>query len=97
MERARELSWQALQRMPSNPAYLDTYAWILFKLHDLDGARLYIEQAIRLGGGNVTHFDHLGDILEASNDRQGAIAAWRRALALDPNRTDIQQKIDREP
>ena len=94
LERARDLAWTALQQNPRNAAYLDTYAWVLFRLGHLDRARSYIEQAI-VHGGNATHFAHLGDILEGLGDIDGAIRAWEEALALDPELLDLKTKIDR--
>ena len=94
MSRAREMAWTALQQNPNNAAYLDTYAWILFQLGEYDRARTYIDQAV-INGGNATHYEHLGDILEKTGEIDGAVRAWREALEREPDRPDLQQKIDR--
>jgi Tfp pilus assembly protein PilF len=93
LERARDLSWTAVQQNPQNAAYLDTYAWVLFQLGELDRALKYIEKAIELGG-NATHYEHLGDILERSGDLDGAVRAWTTALEKDAERTYLRSKID---
>ena len=94
LSRAREMAWTALQQNPNNAAYLDTYAWILFQLGEYDRARTYIDQAV-INGGNATHYEHLGDILEKTGEIDGAVRAWREALEREPDRPDLQQKIDR--
>lgn len=94
LSRAREMAWVALQQNPNNAAYLDTYAWILFQLGQFDRARTYIDQAV-IHGGNATHYEHLGDILEKIGEIDGAVRAWREALDQEPDRPDLQQKIDR--
>ena len=93
LEEARVMSWRAVQAEPQNPAYLDTYAWVLYKLGEYQEARFYIERAISVGG-NATHYEHYGDILLSLLERSAAMSAWRQALAHDPTRTRIQQKID---
>ena len=92
--RARELAWKAVQQYPTNPAYLDTYAWVLFRAGDADRARTYIERAISVGG-NATHFEHYGDILESLGERDRAIRAWEEALRKDPERTYLEEKIQK--
>jgi hypothetical protein len=46
-------------------------------------AREAIEVALRMQPRSTTRTVELGDVLAASGDRDGAIAAWRGALALD--------------
>jgi len=48
LEKARQLSQRAQELSPDNPIYLDTHAWIYFKMGDVERARAYIERALRL-------------------------------------------------
>jgi len=89
---ARLLAARAVQQAPTNPSYLDTYAWVLYQLSEFEKAKDYIERAVSLGG-NATHYEHLGDILEQLGDLDGAVAAWRKALVLDPSRDAVQTKL----
>lgn len=93
LQRARELAWTAVQQQPENPAYLDTYAWVLFQSGDAERARVFMDQAVTYGG-NATHHRHLGDILERLGDIDGAIRAWQESLAKDPDQPDLQVKLD---
>lgn len=94
LQRARNLSWMAVQHSPSNPAFLDTYAWILFKLGDLEKARQYQEKAVAYGGAAI-HYEHLGDIFDALGLLDEAVRAWRKSLELDPENEDVKQKLIR--
>ena len=53
MLRAEQLSRIAIMREPSNPIYLDTYGWIMYKLGDCESALFYLERAIEYSGENV--------------------------------------------
>lgn len=44
--RAEQLSRATIMREPTNPIYLDTYAWIMYLLGDCQSALFYIERAI---------------------------------------------------
>lgn len=92
LQAARAMSWRAVEQMPSNPSYLDTFAWVLYQLAEFEKAKVYIERAIA-AGGNATHYEHLGDILEQLGDLDGAVIAWRKALQLDPSRDAVQNKL----
>lgn len=94
LDTARALAVQAVNQQPTNPAYLDTYAWILFRLGDLDRARVIIDQAIAYGG-NATHYEHLGDILERQGETEKAVTAWQQALLLEPDRLYLNERIAR--
>lgn len=48
LEKAKKLSQRAQEFSPDNPVYLDTHAWIYFKMGDKDKARSYIERALSL-------------------------------------------------
>ena len=46
MIRAEQLSRMTIMREPTNPIYLDTYGWIMYKLGDCQSALFYLERAI---------------------------------------------------
>lgn len=89
---ARQCAWRALQQFPTSPSYLDTYAWVLYSIGEFDAARTYVERAIARGG-NATHYEHYGDILLALGQFDGALAAWTKALDLDPDREPVRMKL----
>lgn len=48
IDRAEGYALRAVKSEPDNPTYVDTYAWVLYKLGDYDGARRRIDDALAL-------------------------------------------------
>lgn len=92
--KAEELSRFTIQAEPENSTYLDTYAWILYKMGKNDKAKKYIEEAIRYGGdSNSEILDHYGMILLMDEKYEEALNAFEKALVLDKNNAEIIEKI----
>jgi tetratricopeptide (TPR) repeat protein len=98
LEEATSLVERALQADPGNPSYLDSLGWAWFKRGNLAEARRAITAAAGKLPRNSVVQDHLGDVLEASGDHGGAIAAWKRALAGDGQDLDkaaVERKLQK--
>jgi tetratricopeptide (TPR) repeat protein len=94
---ARELSKRTIETEPRNPTYLDTYAWILFKMNKTGKAKRYIEAAIENGGqNNAEILLHYGDILYHRNNEKEALQVWKRALELKDSsvRKELEKRVD---
>ncbi|MBQ2044332.1 MAG: tetratricopeptide repeat protein, partial [Bacteroidaceae bacterium] len=90
LDQAEEMSYRTVKKEPANRTYLDTYAWILFKKGDYNGARIYIDRVVSPESdedelmnnkdlqGNV--IEHAGDIYFMTGDRQTAVWLWNIAL-----------------
>ena len=69
LEKARKMSRRSLDLNENNPTYLDTYAWILYKLGQYREAREYMELALEIaqqtGDENEEYQIHYQDILKA--------------------------------
>ena len=91
---AEQMSYKTLIKDSLNSTYLDTYAWILFKLNKFSRAKYYIEKAI-LNGGDDNHeiINHYGDILFKLNDIDNAIIKWEKAIKLGGDKELILKKI----
>ena len=50
---AAELSRKTILREPTNPVYLDTYGWIMYKLGHCEEAIFYLEKAIEYSNGQI--------------------------------------------
>lgn len=48
LEKAKKMSRRVLDIVDNNPTYLDTYAWILFKLGELEEAKEYMQLALEI-------------------------------------------------
>jgi Flp pilus assembly protein TadD len=98
LEEARALIEKAVKLKPEEPAYLDSLAWVLYKLKQPQAALVPMEKAVRLSDKtpDATLFDHLGDIRAASGDAAGAREAWRKALELEPSDA-LRRKLEVAP
>ncbi|MEG1612299.1 MAG: hypothetical protein RR318_06755 [Alistipes sp.] len=65
----------------NNPTYLDTHAWVLFKLGRIAEAKKIMQLAISLDRDNSPDLQlHYGDILAAGEEWFMAEVYWRKAL-----------------
>tara|TARA_Y100001968_G_C19424220_1_gene753418 strand:- start:326 stop:2017 length:1692 start_codon:yes stop_codon:yes gene_type:complete len=76
-----------------NPSFLDTYAWVLYKLGEHDLAKTQIEKALELNSGSAVIFDHYGDILYSLGLLNQAREQWKRAHHLDEENESIKKKL----
>jgi len=84
LDSAKLLIEIALKKDPANGAYLDSYAWVFYRMGDYENALLYINKAIAefKGDEDPVPYEHLGDILFKMNDYRAAEAAYKRSLDL---------------
>ena len=93
LEKAEKMSALLVKNNPDNPAYLDTYAWVLYSRQKYKDARKVIERAVVTGNANATHFEHYGDILFQLGDVTGAVQQWEKARGLNANSEILNKKI----
>ncbi len=94
LEEALELSVAACELEPQNATYLDTKAWILFKLGRLSEAKSIMRQAISLDrSGDSTLLLHYGDILAAEGEVFMAELYYKRALDAGEEPAVIEERI----
>ena len=63
LKKAKEWSEETIRNNPENATFLDTYAWVLFKLKEYEEAEKYILIAMEKGGANDPEVnEHAGDI-----------------------------------
>ena len=96
LDRAEQMSYRTVRAEPENATYLDTYAWVLFRQGRYSEARVYIDQALH-NDSAASHVvvEHAGDIYAMSDDIDGAIELWKRALRDDPKNKLLARKIKR--
>jgi tetratricopeptide (TPR) repeat protein len=93
--RAESMSRITIEKEPENSTYLDTYAWILFKMGKNDEALMYIEKAVLFNGSNSAEIlDHYGDILQARGELEKAVEMWKKALEIESDRELVMKKIE---
>ena len=90
---ARTMIEQALKQEPENAAYLDSMAWVLFKLNLPKEALEHQLKALKLQEeADATLHDHLGDIYAALKQMDKAREQWEKAIAIEPSDA-IQKKL----
>jgi tetratricopeptide (TPR) repeat protein len=94
LDKARKMSARTLQEEPLNATYLDTYAWILFKMKNYREALVYLEKALRyLDTDNPEIYEHYGDVLYMCGEKEKALENWHRAVQFNSTSPTLEQKI----
>ncbi|MCA1555592.1 MAG: tetratricopeptide repeat protein, partial [Acidobacteria bacterium] len=86
---ALDMIKRAVKSEPTNPNYLDSLGWVYFKLGQLDEAERYLNDAARHNTRSSTIQEHLGDLYQKRGQLEPARAAWRRAVGLTTDASDI--------
>jgi tetratricopeptide (TPR) repeat protein len=93
---AKEMSNQTLLSEPENSTFLDTYAWILFKLGDFNTARIYAEKALVINGQKDPDIIfHYAEILYECHELLLAEKFYIIAKDLGYSETVILEKLNR--
>ena len=86
---ALDLIQRAIAIDPTNPSYLDSLGWALFKLDRTDEAIAKLEQAAKLDDASATINEHLGDAYRKKGSLYQARNAWQRAIMLSAGPADV--------
>ena len=94
LEYAERISKKTVIAEPNNSTYLDTYAWILFKLKRYQDALYYIKRAFENGGAE-SHVivEHYGDIQFKVGNEEAALELWKLSHEIGNNSESLLQKI----
>lgn len=94
LDYAESISKKTIIAFPENSTYLDTYAWILYKLDKYQDALYYIQKAIEHGGiESGVIVEHYGDILYKSKNIEKAIEMWNLSKKLGNSSNELDLKI----
>lgn len=98
LAKAERLSYDTVTSEPQNPVYLDTYAWILFKMQDYKKAKEYIDRAFSHESEDGSepsseYYEHAGDIYFWNQLPGEAVEFWQKALDLDPDNELLARKV----
>ncbi|MBR4837908.1 MAG: tetratricopeptide repeat protein [Bacteroidales bacterium] len=98
LERALEMSAKTIKAEPKNATYLDTYAWILYKLGRYEEAKKYMEKVFKYDKKpQGVNYEHLGDILFKLGDTKNAVKNWKKAKKAGGEVSEfLEQKIIEE-
>jgi len=91
---ALELIERALAISPDNGAYLDSYAWVHYKMGNYNVALDELKKAIALIHSDPVVFEHMGDVYKALGDETTAEQYYQRARETEsagPDSEEIKQ------
>ena len=90
---AEQMSKRTIVKEPNNATYLDTYAWILFRLHRYDEAKTYIDRTLENDPDSASVLlEHAGDIYYYAGEKEKALEFWQKAL----DRFDAESQSEEE-
>ena len=97
LKKAQAMSAKTLEAEPLNATYLDTYAWILFKMKKYNEALGYMEKALRyLDRDNPEIYEHYGDVLFMCGEKEKALENWHKAVQFNSTSPTLDQKIKQQ-
>jgi tetratricopeptide (TPR) repeat protein len=95
LDSAKLLIENALKKEPKNGAYLDSYAWVFYRLGDYEKAHRYMKEAMaNHEEDDPVIYEHLGDVLFKLGDYVPAAEAYKRSLDLKSEAADrIKERL----
>lgn len=97
LEKAEQMSRQAIEAEPDNATYLDTYAWVLYKLKRYEEALTYIERALatEVDPSDVL-YEHAGDICHQLGYKHKTLEYWYKALDLRHQNGTVDMQLKKK-
>lgn len=97
LDDALKMSAITVEKEPKNVTYLDTYAWVLYKLERYKDAKKWMEKVFSYDKNpQGVNYEHYGDILYKLGDTKKAVQNWKKAKKLGGVSEFIDQKIKDE-
>ncbi|MDJ0779244.1 MAG: tetratricopeptide repeat protein [Gammaproteobacteria bacterium] len=93
-QEAYELLERAIEIMPDDPAIIDSWGWVHYRLGKYDEALRYLRRALsRLDDPEIAA--HLGEVLWVTGQQDEARDVWQRALKEFPEDPKLLQVMQR--
>lgn len=96
LEKAEQMSAKAIAAEPKNATYLDTYAWVLFKLGRYAEAKIYIDQTLKFSTDSTsdnTLYDHAAEIYAKLGDYKSAASFCEQAIKHGGDAKALEKKM----
>ncbi|MBR2352073.1 MAG: tetratricopeptide repeat protein [Alistipes sp.] len=95
LEHAYTMASRANSLVENNSTYLDTEAWVLYRLGRYEEARRYMQQALSLDRTQSAELAlHYGDILDALGKEFMAQTYWRKALERGADKEEVTKRFE---
>lgn len=96
LEEAKRYIDKALQLKPDEPAILDSYGWVHYRMGDKATAAAYLRRAFDLSKDPEIGA-HFGEVLWESGKHNEAKAIWRDLLSKHPDSDELKKVMARYP
>lgn len=96
LDKAEEMSAKTIAAEPKNATYLDTYAWVLYRLGRYADAKIYIDQTLSFSNDSTTDatlYEHAADIYAALGDYKSALNFCQQAVDHGGDAKALAKKI----
>ena len=95
LKKAERMSRKVIEQEKDNATFLDTYAWVLFKMGKTKAAAKIMEQVISQGFNLVAeHYEHYGFILKKLRKCENAVENWQIAINMDSSKSHLINEIE---
>lgn len=95
LEQALQMAKKANEISPNNATYLDTLAWVYYKLGEYEEAKRVMQQAMSFDKEKSPELAlHYGDILDALGSTFMAQTYWRKALEWGADADKVNSRIE---
>jgi tetratricopeptide (TPR) repeat protein len=95
LQEAKQMSEKSMELENDNPAFFDTYGWILYQLGNFEEARYWIQKAVNSdeqASGVV--LEHYGDVNYQLGNKQKALEYWQKAKDAGEGSSLLDKKIN---
>lgn len=95
LEKAERMSAKAVAAEPKNSTYLDTYAWVLYKLGRYAEAKIYIDQTLKFATDSTsdsTLYEHAAEIYAQLGDYAAAATFCDKAIGQGGDKKALERK-----
>ncbi|GAB2527059.1 tetratricopeptide repeat protein [Rufibacter soli] len=92
LAKAKAMAGSLVAQFPDNATYLDTYAWVLYKMKEYQEAKRLLEKAVAVSS-DAAIIEHYGDVLYQLGQRDLALKQWVRANQVGGASEGISKKI----
>jgi tetratricopeptide (TPR) repeat protein len=96
LKKALKMAELVMEKEGDNDTYIDTYAWVLFKLgRNREAHRAMMKIFNKENERDPDILEHMGYIIEAMDNCAEAVDYWRDAMEKDSTKTYLEEEINR--
>ena len=94
LKKALKMAEKVMETEGTNPTYMDTYAWVLYKMKKYREAYRVMNAVFEAGGERDPELlEHMGYIKKALGDCDDAIVYWKESLEKDRSKKYLEEEI----